>query len=211
MLQHCPKSASLPSKNKTDKVKVILAGALEVFTTHGYASASMDRIAAAANVSKPTLYRYFQDKEGLFVALIQQLTATNNQILFDLSTEPNSQNPPEKALRHLATSVLEKFSRNEPLSNLMRLIIGESERFPGLARTFVREIQKPLLSRLSSYLAAQPQLHLPDPPVAARIFVGSLVHYLLVQNVMHGSDIVPLERDRMIDGLIHLIMAADKS
>ena len=118
-----------------------MAGALQVFTTYGYAAASMDRIASTAGVSKPTLYRYFQDKEGLFIALIQHLTQNNRQMLFNLPTEPDLQNPPDQVLRQLATSVLDEFSRNQPLSTLMRLIIGESERFPELAQTFVREIQ----------------------------------------------------------------------
>lgn len=199
------KTAKKLSKDKSDKATVIMAGALQVFTTYGYAAASMDRIASTAGVSKPTLYRYFQDKEGLFIALIQHLTQNNRQMLFNLPTEPDLQNPPDQVLRQLATSVLDEFSRNQPLSTLMRLIIGESERFPELAQTFVREIQKPLLERLSGYLASQTQLQLPDPMVAARVFVGSLVHYLIIQKIMHGSDILPLERDRMVNGLILII------
>lgn len=199
------KTAKKLSKDKSDKATVIMAGALQVFTTYGYAAASMDRIASTAGVSKPTLYRYFQDKEGLFIALIQHLTQNNRQMLFNLPTEPDLQNPPDQVLRQLATSVLDEFSRNQPLSTLMRLIIGESERFPELAQTFVREIQKPLLERLSGYLASQTQLQLPDPMVAARVFVGSLVHYLIIQKIMQGSDILPLERDRMVNGLILII------
>lgn len=59
------------SGGKADKEEVILQGALQVFTHQGYAAASMDRIAAAAGVSKSTLYSYFRDKEGVFVALVQ--------------------------------------------------------------------------------------------------------------------------------------------
>lgn len=195
----------------SDKARAILAGALQVFTTQGYAAASMDRIASAAKVSKPTVYRYFQDKETLFVTLIQQITQKNRQLLSSLQSAPDLQHAPDTILRQLATSVLEEFSRNQPLSTLMRLIIGESERFPELARTFVREIQKPLLNDLASYLAAQTQLQFPDPMVAARIFSGSIVHYIIVQEIMHGKDIVPLERDRMVNGLVELIMAAGKS
>ncbi len=69
-------SGRLASQNP-DKAAVILAGALTVFTSQGYAAASMDRIAKEAKVSKPTLYKYFQDKEGLFFALVQQLTESN--------------------------------------------------------------------------------------------------------------------------------------
>lgn len=205
------KPTTRAGNGKPDKAQKILTGALEVFTLRGYAAASMDRIAAAAGVSKPTLYSYFQDKEGLFVALVQQLTQQRGPTPLDLLEKPDLQLPPERVLQQMATTVLEGFAHNQPLLTLMRLIIGESERFPALAQTFVREIQKPLLERLAAYLAAHPQLNVPDPEVAARIFAGSLVHYLIVQHVMHGSEIVPLESDRLITGLVHLLVRASES
>ncbi|MGF1499448.1 MAG: TetR/AcrR family transcriptional regulator [Elainellaceae cyanobacterium] len=207
-----PSDPSTPTnKDKPDKARAILAGALQVFTAHGYAAASMDRIAAAAKVSKPTLYNYFQDKETLFVALMQQLTQNSRQVILDLPTDLDLQAPPEQVLRQIATSVLEEFSHNPSLLTLMRLLIGESERFPALSQTFVRETVKPLMERLSFYLASQSQLQLPDPPVAARIFAGAIVHYLILQHIMHGETILPLERDRMVDGLIQLVVAAGEA
>jgi len=196
-----------PDKTKSDKAKIILAGALEVFTTQGYAAASMDRIAKTAGVSKPTLYTYFKNKEGLFVALIQQMSGKRHQILHALPTKPDGSAPPEKVLYIMATTVIEEFSANQNLMTLMRLIIGESERFPELGKTFVREVQKPMLERLCAYLETQPQLNFPDAMVAARIFAGALVHYMLVQKIMHGEEIVPLERDRMVKGLVHQMLA----
>ncbi|MEO0408021.1 MAG: TetR/AcrR family transcriptional regulator [Cyanobacteria bacterium P01_A01_bin.135] len=199
------RSPSPAREQNPDKAEAILAGALEVFTTDGYAAASMSRIAAAAKVSKPTLYSYFQDKEGLFVALIQKLTQRNRAMLFDSLSEPMAEVDPEQILRRIAATMLKEFSTNPPLMTLMRLIIGESERFPHLAQTFVREVQKPLLDRLTVYLGSQPQLNLPDPAVAARVFSGTLVHYLIVQKVLNGDKLLPLESDRLVDGLVQIL------
>lgn len=203
-------SSEQPNKEKANKAEAILAGALQVFTTQGYAAASMDRIATAAGVSKPTLYSYFRDKKGLFVALIQQLTQNSSRAIFSLQADPDGKIPPEQVLRQMANLVLEELSSNKPLLALMRLIIGESGRFPDLSQTFVREITKPLLERLTAYLAAHPQLNLPDPAIAARIFAGALVYYVIVQNVMQGDEILPLEGDRLVEGLVQM-MAAHKT
>ena len=46
----------------------MVAVAAREFGRRGFNGASMDRIAAAAGVSKPMLYSYFGSKEGLFVA-----------------------------------------------------------------------------------------------------------------------------------------------
>ncbi len=67
-----------------DKRRQILDGAQAVFATRGFDAASMSDIAAAAGVSKSTLYVYFEDKEHLFVALIQQERAAQTQGLFEL-------------------------------------------------------------------------------------------------------------------------------
>lgn len=43
----------------------------QVFAEDGYERASMDRIAAMADLSKPMLYAYFGSKEGLYSAYIE--------------------------------------------------------------------------------------------------------------------------------------------
>ena len=54
----------------TPKQEMILQGAVRVFLQLGYAGTSMDRVASEAGVSKQTIYSNFQDKEGLFTALM---------------------------------------------------------------------------------------------------------------------------------------------
>lgn len=53
--------------NPQRRVRMINAG-LELFLSHGYRSTSMGEIAKRAEVAKPTLYKYFPDKEAVFVA-----------------------------------------------------------------------------------------------------------------------------------------------
>lgn len=48
----------------------ILAVAREQFMRKGYAGASINEIVDATNVTKPTVYYHFKNKEGLFAALV---------------------------------------------------------------------------------------------------------------------------------------------
>ncbi|MBW4616446.1 MAG: TetR/AcrR family transcriptional regulator; helix-turn-helix transcriptional regulator [Desmonostoc vinosum HA7617-LM4] len=194
-----------PQHKEVDKSGTILAGAMQEFIKSGYTAASMDRIAVAAGVSKPTLYSYFRDKAGLFAALIQKMTlGSHNSRLFE--NEQLLQLPLRDVLKQIATASLEKMSGKQPLFTLIRLIIGESGRFPALAQTFVRNGEKPMLEELSYLFANHPDLKAGDPEVLARCFHGSIVHYIILQEILHGRDIVPLERDRFINGLIDLIV-----
>ena len=51
----------------------ILAAALDVFSERGFRGATLDRIASAANMSKPNLLYYFKSKEEIHVALLTGL------------------------------------------------------------------------------------------------------------------------------------------
>jgi TetR/AcrR family transcriptional regulator len=55
---------------------VILEAALEVFSTHGFAGATLDRIAETAGLSKPNLLYYFGSKEAIHRALISETLDT---------------------------------------------------------------------------------------------------------------------------------------
>lgn len=195
-----------PLKHKTvDKAEAILEGAMQEFITCGYAAASMDRIAVAAKVSKPTLYSYFRDKAGLFTALIQQITQGSRQSKL-IERERRLQLPLRDSLKQIATISLNQISGKQPIFTLIRLIVGESGRFPALAQTFVRNGEKPMLEELSYLFAHHPDLKAANPDILARCFHGSIVYYIIVQEILHGEEILPLERDRFIDGLIDLIV-----
>lgn len=193
-----------PRRRSSDKAEAILEGAMQEFMASGYAAASMDRIAAAAGVSKPTLYNYFKDKEGLFIALIQKLVKGRFQHFFT----PQEQRPPippgqgKVMLRELAKKVIENSVNQPQFLDFMRIILGESGRFPELARTFIRTVETTAFQSITHLFANCPELTTKDPEVSARIFVGTLVHFMITQKLLHGEDIIPMDSDRLIDGLI---------
>lgn len=55
-----------------ERKAVVLGAARDVFGRDGYAGANLDDIAAAAGVTKPILYRHFESKKGLYLALLDK-------------------------------------------------------------------------------------------------------------------------------------------
>jgi AcrR family transcriptional regulator len=194
-----PKSSFLETNPKREQ---ILQGAMEVFLQHGYAGTSMDRVAEVAKVSKNTIYNHFQDKEGLFTALIEQITTHRFQIVF--GTVP-LEGKPAVVLRQIAEKLLSVILPDREYISFLRLLIGESERFPQLAQLFVSNLPKKVLSILSGYFRSHPELNLPNPEATARIFMGSLMGYVLTQEVLQGKEIIPLSQADLIENLIILI------
>jgi len=62
-------SAAAPQRQQAQKRLAILTVAARLFNEHGYHETSLDDIAAALNVSKPTVYYYVRSKEAILVEI----------------------------------------------------------------------------------------------------------------------------------------------
>ena len=107
----------------------ILRVATALFLEQGYGSTSIESVAARAGVSKRTFYDRFEDKAGLFAAVV-------HGIIDDIRPPPNvpllaGANLPE-ILRRLAGLILKATLSPQAIA-LHRLVTGESNRFPELA------------------------------------------------------------------------------
>ena len=64
----------MTTQRLTDRKRAaIVQAAVAQFRAHGYEATSMDQVAAAAEVSKRTLYNHFASKEALFGEILVQL------------------------------------------------------------------------------------------------------------------------------------------
>ena len=189
------------------KTEAILKGAMQEFLKHGYAATSMDKVSKAAAVSKATVYNHFGDKENLFNALIQNLARDKFQTVMGLHEPQSLEQDPKIVLSGIATRMLENAKSDRAFQNFIRIIIGESGRFPELAKAYVNNLAKPAIETLTQYLKSHPELKLEDPEATVRVIVGTLVYFIMLQEMMHGKDIIPLDSDRLIKTLTDLILA----
>ncbi len=200
---------NLDNSQPVEKVEAILQGAMQEFLKHGFAATTMDKVTAAAGVSKTTVYSYFQDKEKLFVALIERLITTYGGVL----NKPNPemlQGKPAEVLTNFANNLLNQFSKNisdaPEFLDLIRLMIAESGRFPMLAQYMVRCIDKNVVQTVTQYVSSHPELQIPDPEATTRVFLGALVHYTMIEYMLQAGEIMPMERERLVDCLVNLII-----
>ena len=64
-----------PDARKPDKRTEIVRASVDVFLRYGYARTTMGDIAAAAKISRPTLYDAFPSKEEVFAAAVYEMDA----------------------------------------------------------------------------------------------------------------------------------------
>jgi AcrR family transcriptional regulator len=123
----------------------IVGGAKDVFLRHGFERASMDGIAAAAGVSKMTVYRYFRSKEELFAGVIRDLC----ERIIDEDLERMLARRPEEALRAFARKMVTILFARDTIE-LHRIVIAESRRFPALGRLFYKSGPEACIAMLAT-------------------------------------------------------------
>jgi TetR/AcrR family transcriptional regulator of autoinduction and epiphytic fitness len=197
---------NLERSKSAEKSAAILKGAMEEFLKHGYAGTSMDKIAKVARVSKATVYSHFGDKESLFNTLMQDLVKDKfNETMMGFKTSQSLEQEPKLILSEMATRMLVNAQSDRAFFDFIRIVIGESGRFPELAKAYVNNLAKPAIETLTQYFQSHPKLKVEDPEATVRVMIGSLVYFLILQEMMHGKDIMPLESDRLVNTLVNLI------
>jgi AcrR family transcriptional regulator len=117
-------------RRKQARPAELMAAALELFVEKGFAGTRLDDVAAHAGVSKGTLYLYFDSKEALFKAVIQEAIVP---ILEEGAGLIDSFAGSTTDL--LCKLIGEWWQRigNTPLAGVPKLMISEAGNFPELA------------------------------------------------------------------------------
>jgi TetR/AcrR family transcriptional regulator, mexJK operon transcriptional repressor len=177
---------------QTGKRAAIVRAATGLFLRHGYQGTSTDQIAAAAVVSKQTVYNQFRDKETLFREIVVGVTATAERFatnLPDALAGVRTAEELEPALRALAHQYLSAVLNPQVLA-LRRLIIGETNRFPELAAEYYRQAPGRVLAALADVFdrLRDRGLVTGDPADAADDFAYLVLGRALDHGMFHLDD-----------------------
>ena len=194
------------------KRQAILYAARDLFLQRGYAGASMDEVAALAEVSKVTIYKHFSDKHTLFVAVvtdaIDDAKAGSQNLVDQLGTSTDI----EMDLRDFARQHVELVTQPH-LVQMRRMIIAEAHRFPDLARAWHRigpERGHAILASQIDKLVARGQLQVADSLLAAQLLNYLILSVPLNEAMFTGRD-KPYSRrylNRYADEAVRVFLAA---
>ena len=135
-----------PSAAETErKMADVLRVAREHFVRTGYRAATMDAIAAAAGVTKRTLYLWHKDKAALFRACV--IEGAERFPLPDI--DPHSE--VEAALRDYAVALVSELAPENSVG-IGALFLREGRDFPDLAALIQQTQNDYIVEPLASYL-----------------------------------------------------------
>ena len=160
----------MPNTAAQERRHRILAAARDAFVERGFHGASMDEIAGRARVSKPTIYKHYGNKEGLFAAIVNEAA---HEILTPLDELSGSaQAGSVETLADLARTYARVLLSRDMLE-FHRLAISEAARFPDLGQVYYDNGPRAVEEGIREYLKALAHagvLTVDDPELAAQHF-----------------------------------------
>ncbi|HQT38195.1 MAG TPA: TetR/AcrR family transcriptional regulator [Acidocella sp.] len=186
----------------------IIAGAAAVFMRDGYEGASMSQIAAAAHVSKGTLYNYFPGKEALFAAFVRENCDCLVQEIFQDTPEGL---PIEAELARICRTMLRMLLSARGMA-IFRVAVMEASKFPELAQAFIEAGPNVMVANMAAWIARQAAaglLKVDDPEFAAEQFFA-LSQTRLVMRARTNAAFVASEAEieQVINGAVRVFLAA---
>lgn len=191
------------------KRRQIIDGAGRVFSALGFDAASMNDVAREAEVSKATLYVYFENKEQLFTAICAERRDRNMSELIELL---DASKPVDDALTEFGKEMLRRSSQPFVVA-AHRVVIGVAERMPEIGREFFEAGPKRLALALAGFIeshVAAGHLEVKNSFLAAMQFI-ELGQATIFRPRLYAVEQVPPTEEQIsavIESAVRIFLAA---
>jgi TetR/AcrR family fatty acid metabolism transcriptional regulator len=179
----------------------ILNVAVRLFATHRFHEARMEDIAAAAGVGKGTLYRYFKDKEELYLALLERTSTQMEERLNAAVAQPND---PTGKLEAIVAAILDYCDEQPHVFDLIQhaeALHRPTQRFPWKARSLSIELtQEAILEGQQAGL-----FRVQDPQLAVLMLLGAIRAVYRFGDKPRPTNLA----HQIVAGFLHGIMATE--
>jgi TetR/AcrR family transcriptional regulator len=178
----------------------ILARAAELFAHRGYPGTSMNEVAEACGVSKPTLYHYVRDKYQLLVEIAQGHVGRLAALVAEVEAERLA---PEPRLRRLIEGFVREYASAQ---NAHRVLTEDVKFLEDTDRERVLEGQRAVIGAFADAIAAlRPDLRGArlDKPLTMLLFgmINWMFTWMRPDGRLTHEDMAPLVADLFFGGL----------
>lgn len=199
-----------PGRSARKRMTILTAGR-ELFLAGGYQGTTVDAIAAAAQVSKQTVYKHFGDKHELLMAIVNEALETTVSTFVAHAARLAETTDLESDLMALGQDYLRAVLQ-EPVVQLRRLVVGEANRLPELATLYYDQAPGRMLAAFADCFARLDErglLLVPEPDTAAEHFAFLLVGRCIDQALFWGGPQVEsaVDADRHVRSGVRVFLA----
>lgn len=140
---------SRTKRRKEERPQEIVQAAFEEFSESGFSATRLDDVARRAGVAKGTIYLYFESKEELFKAVVEnKVVAVFESIREEIAPGTGSV---EAHMRRFLPALAHRIVDSE-IGAILSLIVAEGHRFPDLAQFYYERVIRVGLDNVSDTL-----------------------------------------------------------
>ena len=183
-----------------DQREQILARAARLFAKRGYTATSMNEVAVACGVSKPSLYHYVKDKQQLLVEIAATHIARLEALVDEIGTETHG---PEARVRRLIAAFLAVYASSQAEQ---RVLTEDVKFLPPVDRRRVLDGERKVVAAFADAIAeARPELrdHHLDKPLTMLLFgmMNWMFTWLRPRGELSHADMAPIVAELFFGGL----------
>lgn len=168
-------------ENQEKRRAQIEQAAHDLFEEKGYAGTSMLSVAKRAKASNETLYRWYGDKRGLFMSLIERNLTDVRAVL---ETRSKQTNDPLETLEVFGAKLLELLVDTRAVTLNRAAAADPSGELGKVLAKGGRDTVVPLIEAIFAEIIAQNQITSMTKTEAADLYVGLLVGDLQIRRVI---------------------------
>lgn len=197
----------LRQRRKEARPAELIAAAFDLFVERGFAATRMEDIAARAGVSKGTVFLYFESKQALLRAVVEDAVLPHLNA-GEAMVEEGAGESPGMLLRQLLQRFAAALS-DRRLAGLPKLISAEAGNFPELAAYYhdnvVMRIRRLIVGVLDRGVAAG--VFRPcDTTLVARLAIAPILFDCMWRQMPDVCEAVPVSADAFIETHLELFL-----
>ncbi len=178
----------MESDPKQERRQEILRAALRAFAEKGYDKTTVEDIVRISDLSKGTLYWYFENKQAIFSALIQMVFGEIWRAFEVMLVQTADEAPPER-VRHLLTAFMPVMDESINWVGLYADFFNQAWRNPTLRAEFHNQYKRyiEVLEPVVRQGIDEGYFRAVDPRLTAQMLVGALDGYWFQQILELGA------------------------
>jgi AcrR family transcriptional regulator len=192
----------MSAKNRRQQ---IVAVAAELFASKGFSGTTTKEIAEGAGVSEAIIFRHFASKDDLYAAILDFKVKQGTERMKAQLAEAASRKDDRAFFGSLAFEMLEFHSKDR---TFMRLLLFSALEGHELSNIFFDSTAREIKNHIRKYIKQRTSdgaFRSLDPAVAARAFVGMVLHQVQARIIFKGDD-VKLSNRQIADRFVEIFL-----
>jgi TetR/AcrR family transcriptional regulator len=192
----------MSGKNRRQQIVVVAA---ELFARKGFSGTTTKEIAEGAGVSEAIIFRHFASKDKLYAAILDYKVKQGSERMKAQLEEAASRKDDRAFFGSLAFEMLEFHSKDR---TFMRLLLFSALEGHELSNIFFDSTARDMKNHIRRYIKqriADGAFRSIDPAVAARAFVGMVLHQVQARIIFRDDD-VRLSNRQIADRFVEIFL-----